>query len=151
MDQLCLGGESWDGLIDRLTDAACAIVPGLARAACRDLVEVMFQARVRQSDACGLHPACVPERSVWAEGPVEAPAGETSGWADPDAQAFPELFATAAADLARVPVVGRHAIQERLVGVARQILRDRLYVNRQCGRADICLVAQPVFPLTRRS
>lgn len=144
MYQLCLGDETFSSLLDRIAERACAVAPGLDSEACRNLIDLVFRARVRSTEACGKYPECVPQGSVW--GDRVAPVGETSDWEDLDPQGLPAMFATAAADLADTPPIGRHAVEERLARVFRGVLAELLFCNPNCGQAAVCR-AEPVFPL----
>ncbi len=143
MYQLWLGDDSYASLLDRVAASACDLTPGLTLEAFRDLVDLALRARVRKTEACGKHPACVPARPVWSARAV--PAGETTGWQDLDPHGLPEMLATAAADLAALPAVGRHAVEERLVRAFRVVFGELLFVNPRCGHDDVCH-GEPVFP-----
>jgi hypothetical protein len=107
----------------------------------------VFRARVRQTEACGRHPECVPSGAVW--GDRVAPAGLTCDWEDLDPHSLPAMFATAAADLADVPPAGREAVEHQLARVFHQVLAEILFENPSCGRAAVCR-GEPVYPLNRR-
>jgi hypothetical protein len=141
--QLCLGDETFSAVLDRIAERACAVAPGLDHEACRNLVDLVFRARVRKTEACGKHPECVPVGPVWGQG--TARQGETADWEDLDPQGLPAMFATAAADLARTPPMGRHAVEERLAHVFRTVLAGLLFCNPRCGRSEIC-GGEPVYP-----
>jgi hypothetical protein len=146
MYQLCLGRETFSDLLDRVTERACAVAPGLEPEACRNLVDLVFRARVRKTEACGRHPECVPHHALW--GHRNAPAGETSDWEDLDPYGLPSMFATAAADLAGTPRTRRRVIEERLSRVFQSVLSEVLFCNPNCGKSGICH-AEPLFPITR--
>jgi hypothetical protein len=145
MYQLCVGDESLASVIERIVDGACAVAPRLDRDACRDLVELIFRSRVRKTVACGRHPECVPLGSLW--GDAEPASGEMCGWQDLDPRALPAMFATAAADVAELPEIGRHEVEERLAGVFRAVLAGLVFHNPNCGRAAVC-DAEPLFSLS---
>ena len=146
MHQLCVGDESFAAVVDRIAESACTVAPGLEREACRNLVELVFRARVRKTDACGRHPECRPEGPVWGDGTPRE--GDSAGWQDLDPKGLPAMFAIAAADLAKTPGVGRHAVEERLAGVFRAALGALLFCNPSCGVAPVCR-AEPVFAFSR--
>lgn len=136
--QLCLGDEPLWALIDRLVTALRAAVPALDEAACRELVDLVFRARVRQTEACGRHPECLPARGA------ERPAG----WLDLDPDALPAMFGAAAAALIDVATASREHLERRLADVFRAVVSPLLVPNPSCGRAAICRAA-PTFPLRR--
>lgn len=147
MYQLCLGDETFSSVLDRIAARACAVAPGLDPEPCRNLIDLVFRARVRKTEACGRYPECVPQGSLWGE--RNPPAGETADWEDLDPQGLPAMFATAAADLADTPEVARRVIEERLARVFKDVLAELLFCNPNCGQAAVCR-AEPVFPLTAR-
>lgn len=133
MYQLCLGEESLPSLVDRVVARACATSPSINPDSCRRLVELVFRSRMRSIPACGTRPQCRPIGSVWNDaGPAER--GTTCEWKDPDPEAVPEMFGAAIADLSDVPRSRRHALEERLAHEIREVLRDVVYVNPNCGR-----------------
>jgi hypothetical protein len=137
--QLCPGDESLMSVIDRIVDGACAAAPGLRAADCRDLVDLIFRARVRQTTSCGKFEACRPIGVVWgAEPPV--------GWTDADPAALPEIFAIAAVALIDPQPLELWPLEQRLASTFRAILGPLLHHNPACGHAEIC-DAEPVFPL----
>lgn len=144
MYQLCLGGETFSTLLDRIAERACAVAPGLDPEACRNLIYLVFRARIRKTEACGRYPECVPESSVW--GDRVARAGETCDWEDLDPQGLPRMFGAVAADLAETPAIAQQAVEEQLARVFQGALAELLFHNPSCGRAAVCR-AEPVFPL----
>ena len=147
MYQLCLGRETFSSLLDRISERACDVAPGLEPEACRNLVDLVFRARVRQTESCGRYPECVPSGAVW--GGRTAAAGVTTDWEDLDPHALPAMFATAAADLAGTPRTRRAVIEERLARVFQTVLSEILFHNPNCGKAPVC-GAEPLFPISRR-
>ncbi len=147
MYELCLGRESWPSLLGRIVAGACAYAPSLERAACRELVELIFVTRLRKTEACGRRESCRPDVAVWGE--ADALVGETSGWLDGDVLALPDMFAAAAADLAGVTPDARAAVEARLADAFRDVMADVVFHNRRCGQSDACRTA-PVFPLSTR-
>lgn len=144
MYQLCLGNESATSVIERITERACAVAPGLDLDACRRLVALIFCVRVRKTEACGTDLACRPEEAVWRGGP--APRAVTSQWVDRDPLALPAMFAASAVDLVVPPVEtrARAALEVKLAAAFRAVIRPLLFCNSQCGRASVCH-AEPVF------
>lgn len=147
MYQLCLGDESFSSLLDRFAERACAVAPGLEHEACRNLVDLVFRARARKTDACGKHPECVPQGSVW--GHRTARPGNVADWEDLDPRGLPQMFATAAADLAETPRAHRHAVEARLARVFEALMSELLFCNPNCGSAEVCR-AEPIFPFGAR-
>ncbi|HVK75411.1 MAG TPA: hypothetical protein VM734_18910 [Kofleriaceae bacterium] len=143
MYQLCLGGETFASVVDRIVDRACAAAPTLDREACRRLVELVFRARVRKTEACGRHPECRPDGSLW--GTQGAGDGEVCVWEDFDPRGLPAMFGAAAADLV-APLPGRRRETEQLLAAAfRSVFARLVYCNPRCGSAAVCH-AEPVFP-----
>lgn len=145
MYQLFLGDQTFASVIDRITAAACAAVPGLDDAACRELVELIFRARVRKTAACGHHPACRPDGPL-GERTDAAASGETAQWLDGDPRVLPAMFGVAAADLVRPAPAGRAALERKLAQAFDREFRGLVFRNPRCGHADVC-GAEPVFPL----
>jgi hypothetical protein len=143
MAQIFLGDRSWTSLVDGIVDGACAAAPGLEREPCRELVELILVVRVRETEACGRHPACRPD------GAMGAPAGPTCGWQDPDPEALPAMFAAAAADLAGTVPAGRARVEVRLADGFRAALREGVFHNPRCGHAEVCR-AEPTSPIGLR-
>jgi hypothetical protein len=144
MYQLCVGDESLASVIDRIAEAACAVAPGLERESCRHLVELVFRARVRKTEACGKHPECKPRGSVW--GHAAPRQGDSCGWEDLDPQGLPTMFGVAAADLAGTDDRDRRAVEERLARAFHGVLAGLLFCNPHCGSASVCR-AEPVYSL----
>lgn len=147
MYQLCVGNENLPSVIDRITERACAAVPGLERDACRRLVSLIFCVRVRKTEACGTDLACRPEEALWRGG--GAPREVTGQWVDRDPLALPAMFAASAADLVS-PVVAaaeRAAIEVKLAAAFRGVIRPLLFRNPRCGRAAVCDAAPVFVPL----
>lgn len=144
MYELCLGDELTTSVIARITDRACAVAPGLDRAACGRLVSLIFCVRIRKTEACGTDLACRPEQSVWRGG--SAPRGITGQWVDRDPLALPAMFAASVVDLVTpaVPVAERPALEVKLAAAFRAVIRPLLFCNSQCGRAAVCN-GEPVF------
>src|SRR5262245_20379687 len=113
MYQLCIGDESFPSVIDRIVARCCAASSSIDPAACKRLLELVFRARVRQTEACGRHPECRPGAPVWADGAPPAD-GQTCEWQDLDPESVPAMFAAAAADLSDVPRSRRLALEARL-------------------------------------
>lgn len=148
--QLWLGTASLDDVIDHLTEAACAVAPMVEVAACRELIELAFRTRVRQTTACGRAAACRPDGPMWDTGTV--PAGETCAWIDRDPQSLPAMLGAAISDLARsLPDAERRALEPRLTMAVRAVFAPLLFENRRCGRAAVCRgePRDPFVPLTR--
>ena len=144
MYQLCLGNQTLSSVLDRIAARACKAAPGLELEACRNLIDLVFRARIRQTEACGKYPECVPEGSLWGNG--ISPAGETCDWEDLDPGGLPAMFGAVAADLADTPDFARPIIEARLAGLFRDELDHLLFRNTNCGRSPVCR-AEPVFPL----
>jgi len=144
MYQLCLGDEPLAALIDRITERACAAVPGLDRDACQRLVSLIFCVRVRRTEACGTDLACRPEQALWRGG--AAPRTVTAQLVDRDPLALPAMFAASAVDLVAPPPAPerRAALELRLAAASRAVVRPLVFCNSQCGRAAVCQ-AEPVF------
>ncbi len=150
MYQLFLGDQTFAGVVEAITARACAVAPTLDRAACQDLVELAFRARVRKTEACGTHPDCAPQEPLWPTAP--GPAGESCEWKDLDPHGLPAMFAVAAADLAGPAPPARGALERRLAAAFASVYADLVFVNPRCGRAEVCR-GEPVYPLAslRRS
>ena len=144
MYQLFLGDETFMSVIDRISEAACAVAPGLDDTACRELVELIFRARVRQTEACGHHPDCRPDAPL-RDGDQGA-TGDTAQWLDADPQGLPAMFGVAAADLIRPAPAGRAALERRLAAAFDRAFAVLVFHNPRCGHASVC-AAEPVFPL----
>lgn len=143
--QVWLGGDTLDGIVDRLADRACAIATGLDRAACRAVIDLAFRSRARQTTACGTEPACRPDGPVWDTG--AAAAGETCAWVDRDPQSLPAMLAAAVADLPRSDGSrARAGLEPELAMAFRAVFAPLLWRNRRCGHAEVCK-AEPVVPL----
>jgi hypothetical protein len=144
MYQVCLGDETYASVIDRIVSRACAIDDSLQPEACRRLVELVFRARVRKTEACGTHPDCRPIGAVW-EGAAAPPDGETGEWVDLDPEGVPAMFAAAAADLTDVPRSRRAVLETRLAAEMRAVIRELVFANPRCGHSRVCR-STPVFP-----
>lgn len=138
MYELCLGSEPLPDLIDRIARDANAVVPGLGYGRARELVELIFRTRVRQTSACGLFPECEPGPPVWGRrSPPRGPV-RPCAFADSDPDALANVFAASAADLLDVSGDVRDACEERLAQIFRAALQPLLFYNDRCGRAAVC-------------
>lgn len=143
--QLCLGDESVDAVIDSVTASVCAVASWLPPVACRDLVDLIFRSRVRQTTACGRHPECQPLGSMWGERPMPQGSLAPAGWHDIDPEALPRMFAMSAASLVELAVEDRTSLEQRLAWAFRRAIGPYLFVNPDCGNAAICQ-APPTSP-----
>ena len=147
--QLCLGDQPVDVLIDRIVLLVCEVAPGLPPATCRELVDLIFRSRVRQTAACGHHDACRPIDSLWGERPVPAGTVAPAGWHDLDPEVLPRMFAATAVGLMDLAVADHAPIEQRLAWAFRRALGPFLFVNPACGHAAICDAAAttPFLPI----
>lgn len=141
MREICLGDDSWGALVERMVSRACATAPGLDPVACRELVELILESRVRATEACGRHPACQPDGARPVPGP-------TAGWDDPDVGALPHMFAAAVVDLVQPLPAARAGLEARLAIGFRSELAAVMYENPRCGHSDVC-GGEPIYPLRR--
>lgn len=143
--QLWLGGDTFDGVVDRLTARACSIAGELERDACRAVIDLAFRSRLRQTTGCGTAAACRPDGPVWDTG--TRPSGETCAWVDRDPQSLPAMLAAAVADLVpRTDARDRRALEPELAMSFRAVFAPLLFRNRRCGHADVC-DSDPLYPL----
>lgn len=137
--QLCLR-EPLSAVVERVTRACCDAAPQLDAHACRELVELVFRARVRQTVACGQHAECRPKARATVR---------PAGWTDPDPAALPTMFGAAAAALvADVDLDEQGELSRRLAAAFRDVVGPLIKNNPSCGRAEVC-GAPPTCPFER--
>jgi hypothetical protein len=140
--QLCLGNQSLGELIERIATDATAVAPGLGRGRARQIAEVLFRSRVRQTVNCGRAWECADcGRAVWGD---RLPA---MGRVPPcqmrarDPYDLPNIFAAALGDSLEIGFVERCAVEERLASVFRCAMAPHLFRSEHCGRSAVCLAA----------